>query len=114
MVQASDSGGPQRDVFDAIADPTRRRIIKLLADRSHSMLALADHFESSRQAVAKHVKILSEAGLINIRRNGRERTCHARFDKLKEVADWVQQYQVFWTEKLDALERYLDENPDGD
>ena len=69
--------------------------------------ALAEKFDSSRQAVSKHIKILTECGLIAIKQQGRERYCEARLQKLNEVSEWVEQYKIFWTKKLDALDEFL-------
>jgi len=99
----------RRDVFQAIADPTRREIIHLVARNPLNLNAVAENFAVSRPAISKHIKILTECGLISIRVQGRERFCEARLDKLNEVAEWVEQYRKFWTEKLDALEVYLDQ-----
>jgi DNA-binding transcriptional ArsR family regulator len=97
----------RRDVFQAIADPTRRKIINVLAGTSLSLNAVADSFDISRQAVSKHVKILTECGLIVIKEKGRERYCEAKLDQLSEVSVWVAQYRKFYEEKLDSLEIYL-------
>ena len=83
----------RRDVFQAIADPTRRQIISMIAQEPLSVNAVAETFNISRQAISNHVKILRECGLISIRRKGRERYCDAKLDKLNEVADWVDQYK---------------------
>jgi len=99
----------RRDVFQAIADPTRRAIIHLLSSQDLNLNAVAEKFEVSRPAISKHIKILTECGLITIRQEGRERYCEAKLDKLNEVSDWVIQYQKFWNQKLDALELYLEE-----
>jgi DNA-binding transcriptional ArsR family regulator len=101
----------RRDVFQAIADPTRREIIGLLAKQPMNLNAVAENFEISRPAISKHIKILTECGLILIRQEGRERYCEARFDKLNEVSAWVQQYRTFWTNKLDALDKFLSTKP---
>lgn len=102
----------RRDVFQAIADPTRREIINLIAHRSLNLNAIAENFDVTRQAISLHIKILAECGLIDIKKQGRERYCEARLEKLNEVAAWVDQYRVFWNNKLDALGRFLDEtNP---
>ncbi|HXS36578.1 MAG TPA: metalloregulator ArsR/SmtB family transcription factor [Flavipsychrobacter sp.] len=98
----------RRDVFQAIADPTRREIINLIAHQSLNLNAVADNFTISRPAVSKHIKILTECGLIVITQQGRDRYCTANYKKLGEVSDWVNQYKTFWTSKLDALERFLD------
>ena len=98
----------RRDVFQAIADPTRREIINMLAHKSLNLNSIAENFDVSRQAVSLHVKILTECGLIIIRQQGRERFCEAQFDKLNEVAIWVEQYRRHWESKLDSLEVYLE------
>jgi len=98
----------RRDVFQAIADPTRRDIIGLIAHRQLNLNAVADHFEISRPAISKHIKILTQCGLVTIRQRGRDRYCEANFKKLNQVADWVEQYRAFWTSKLDALGDFLD------
>jgi DNA-binding transcriptional ArsR family regulator len=97
----------RRDVFQAIADPTRRAILGLLAVQSLTLNAVADNFGISRPAVSKHVKVLEECGLIVIKQQGRERYCEAQLDKLSEVSVWVDQYRQFWENKLDTLESYL-------
>lgn len=97
----------RRDVFQAIADPTRREIINLIAYQSLNLSSVAEKFDVSRPAISKHIKILTECGLITIKQEGRERFCEAKLDKLHEVSDWVEQYKKFWNEKLDALEIYL-------
>ena len=100
----------RRDVFHAIADPTRRQILGLIAAQSLTLNGVAEKFKISRPAVSKHVKILRECGLVKIRKEGRERYCEPKFDKLKEVSSWVEKYRIFWTEKLDRLEKFLEEN----
>jgi DNA-binding transcriptional ArsR family regulator len=97
----------RRDVFQAIADPTRREIINMIAHQSLNLNAVAENFNISRPAISKHIKILTECGLIVIKQQGRERYCEARLNKLGEVSDWVAQYKQFWNAKLDALESYL-------
>lgn len=99
----------RRDVFQAIADPKRRAIIQLVALQTLTVNGIAEHFKISRPAVSKHVKILSECGLIKIRQDGRERLCEAQLSKLHEVSDWVENYKKFWNEKFDRLEKYLAE-----
>ena len=99
----------RRDVFQAIADPTRRSIIHMLAHKSLNLNSVAEHFNVSRPAISRHIKILTECGLIVINQQGRERYCEAKLQKLNEVSSWVEQYSKFWTLKLDALEKYLEE-----
>ena len=100
----------RRDVFQAIADPTRREIISLVANRSLNLNSIAENFGMSRPAISQHIKILSECGLIVVNQKGRERYCEAQLQQLTEVADWVSQYRAFWNTKLDALEQFLDDN----
>ncbi len=97
----------RRDVFQAIADPTRREIINLLAGRSLNLNAVADNFDISRPAISKHIKILTECGLITIRQEGRERYCDAQLQTLKEVVNWAEKYSEFWDKKLEALDGFL-------
>ncbi len=99
----------RRDVFQAIADPTRREIINLIAHQSLNLNAVADNFDVSRPAISKHIKILTECGLIVIKQQGRERYCEAKLEKLGEVSDWVTEYRKFWEAKLDSLEDYLNQ-----
>lgn len=99
----------RRDVFQAIADPTRREIINLISQKSLNLNAVAEHFEMSRPAVSKHIKILTECGLLVIRQEGRERYCEPQLHKLKEVAVWAEKYRIFWSKKLDALGAFLEE-----
>ncbi|MFC4871050.1 ArsR/SmtB family transcription factor [Negadavirga shengliensis] len=98
----------RRDVFQAIADPTRRTIIHIVARKPTNVNTIAEQFKTSRQAISLHLKILAECGLLHITRRGRERICEAKLDKLREVNEWVAQYTQFWTGKLDNLEDYLD------
>jgi len=99
----------RRDVFQAIADPTRREIINMLATQQLNLNAVADNFDISRPAVSKHIRILTECGLITVKQQGRERFCRANLQKLKQVVDWADQYRTFWNNKLDALENFLNE-----
>ena len=99
----------RRDVFQAIADPTRREIISLIAHQSLHLNSVAEKFDMSRPAISKHIKILTECGLITIKQEGRHRYCEAKLEKLNEISIWVEQYRKFWTQKLDALETYLEE-----
>lgn len=97
----------RRDVFQAIADPTRRAIISLLASQTLTLNSIAENFTVSRPAISKHIKILHECGLIRVKQQGRERYCEVDLTKLQQVSDWINQYQRFWTEKLDALDAML-------
>lgn len=98
----------RRDVFQAIADPTRREIIRILANQSLNLNSVAENFDVSRPAISKHIKILEECGLIIIKQQGRERFCEANLKSLAQVSQWIEQYRIFWTQKLDALENFLE------
>jgi DNA-binding transcriptional ArsR family regulator len=97
----------KRDVFQGIADPTRREIISMIAQKPLNVNSVAGNFDVSRTAIYKHVKILTECGLIVIKQHGRERYYEAKLAKLNEVSDWIDQYRKFWNAKLDSLEEYL-------
>ena len=97
----------RRDVFQAIADPTRREIINLITHKSLNLNSVAENFNISRPAISKHIKILTECGLIVIKQQGRDRYCEAKLEQLSEVSDWIEQYRKFWSDNLDSLEEYL-------
>lgn len=97
----------RRDVFQAIADPTRREIISLIARKSMNLNAIADHFDVTRPAISNHIKILNECGIISIEQIGRERYCKIQPDTLKEVSNWIGQYEDLWEQKIVSFEKYL-------
>lgn len=97
----------RRDIFQAIADPTRRAILGLLAFQAMTPGAIAENFDSSRQTISKHIQILTECNLVKQEQQGREIYYHFNPTKMKEVSDWVDQYRIFWNNKLDALELHL-------
>ena len=99
----------RRDVFYAIADPTRRDILLSLTSESQNVNALADKFDMSRQEVSLHIKYLQECGVITIAKEGRERYCTLEVQKLAEVADWLEPFRKMWTDKFDQLGKLLDE-----
>jgi DNA-binding transcriptional ArsR family regulator len=80
----------------------------MIATQSLNLNSVAEKFDISRPAISKHIKILTECGLITINQKGRERHCEANLSKLNQVSEWVEQYKEFWTQKLDALENYLE------
>jgi DNA-binding transcriptional ArsR family regulator len=81
----------------------------MISDKPLNVNSVAGHFDVSRTAVYKHMKILTECGLVVIKQQGRERYCEARMERLSEVSEWIGQYKKFWNSKLDALEEYLEE-----
>ena len=99
----------RRDVFQAIADPIRRDIIGIIARQSLTLNSIAEDFDISRQAVSKHVKILTECGLIIIEQQGRERYCHAKLDKLNDLSMWIEQYRKIWDDRFESLDSVLDQ-----
>lgn len=99
-------------LFKAIADPTRREIFHVLvfATSAITISQLSERFDMSRQGVTKHVKYLEDAGLVSLKTAGRERFCMAHPEPLKEVNQWVANYEQFWDKAIDNLERFLDNN----
>jgi len=98
----------RRDVYQAIADPTRRAIIGLIAFQPQNVNTIADKFEVSRQAISLHIKILEDCGLLVVRQQGRDRLCEAQLDRLSEVDTWVAQYRQHWESRLDSMEAYVE------
>ncbi len=99
------------DIFQAIADSTRRAILDQLRDGEQPVKQLAEPFEMSMPAISQHLQVLCEAGLVTQRKVGRQRLYRLNPEALKEVSDWVNPYEQFWQTKLDALGEYLEENP---
>lgn len=95
----------RRDVFQAIADPTRRDILNILSLKTQNLNTLAENFNISRPAISKQIKILVECGLVEIKQKGRERYCEAKLEKLIEISAWIQQYKMFWETKFDILKK---------
>jgi DNA-binding transcriptional ArsR family regulator len=98
----------RRDVYQAIADPTRRAIINMIAAKPHNVNTIAEQFDMTRQAVSLHVKVLTDCGLVVIKQRGRDRFCEAQLDQLSEVSVWLDQLRKHFESKLDSLETYLD------
>lgn len=99
----------RRDVFQAIADPTRRAILALLALQVMTGPAIAEKFDSKRQTIARHVEILTECGLLIQKPKGREIYYHFNPKKMKEIATWLEPYRRMWDERLDAMDELLNE-----
>lgn len=97
----------RRDVFQAIADPVRRGIIRHLAEQALTVNAVAEKFDVSRPAISKHLKILKECGIIAINKKGRERYCEIQPKNLIPAFLWIDQYRNLWEEKLDSFEDYI-------
>lgn len=99
------------NVYQAIADPTRRQLLDLLGDGEQPVNDLARPFAMSRPAVSQHLRVLREVGLVAERRVGRERHYRLCAEPLRQVYDWVAHYDRFWRERLGNLGEYLKENP---
>lgn len=97
----------RRDVFQAIADPTRRKIIDLVSRQPMNLGTIADYFEISRPAISQQIKILSECGIVAIKKEGRETICSIQPDELKKIADWISRYAGLWETRIDAFETYV-------
>ncbi|MEQ9262428.1 MAG: metalloregulator ArsR/SmtB family transcription factor [Owenweeksia sp.] len=97
----------RRDVFQAIADPTRRAIITLLALQAMTPTAIAEKFDSSRQTVSKHIKILTQCELLEQEQNGREIYYHLNPQKIKEIADFVEPFRQLWDKRFNKLEAIM-------
>jgi DNA-binding transcriptional ArsR family regulator len=99
----------RRDVFQAIADPTRRAILALVALQAMTPGAIAESFDSSRQTISKHIQILTECALLKQTQSGREIYYHFNPKKIKEVADWIEPYRKLWEGRFNAMEDLLNE-----
>lgn len=97
----------RRDPFQAIADPTRRAILTLLAIQAMTPNALAEHFDSSRQAVSKHIQVLTECELVSPEAEGREIYYHINPAKMKEIADWLDAFRILWERRFNQLDELL-------
>ena len=97
----------RRDVFQALADPTRRAIITLVALHAMTPTAIAENFDSSRQTISKHIQILTECELLEQEQTGREIYYHINARKMKEVADFIEPFRKFWDERFNKLESIM-------
>ena len=96
--------------FTVVAEPTRRRILDLLRERARSVGELVDQLGLSQPGVSKHLRVLREAGLVAVRRDAQRRWYELRPEPLEEIDDWLEPYRQLWTDRLDALERHLDQS----
>lgn len=97
----------RRDVFQAIADPTRRAIIALVAMQAMTPTAIAENFDSSRQTISKHIQILTECELLKQEQNGREIYYHFNPKKMKEIADFIEPFREMWDDRFNKLEAIM-------
>ena len=97
----------RRDIFQAVADPTRREILSSLLDEPKNVNALAEQFSISRQGVSLHVKVLKECDVIHMSKEGRERYCYIKPEKLLEIIEWLEPFKQLWNDRFDQLENIL-------
>lgn len=100
----------KHDVFQAIADPTRRKLLRLLAEKELPISEITNHFPVSRTAIAKHLRILSEAELVHGRKSGREKRYRLQSEPLMELKEWLAFYEQFWDNKLSMLKHYVEDD----
>jgi DNA-binding transcriptional ArsR family regulator len=98
----------KHDVFQAVADPTRRKILKLLAEQEMPIALITDSFTITRTAINKHLFVLSEAGLVSSKRVGRETRYSLQPDPLKELQEWLSFFELYWDNKLSALKNFVE------
>ena len=94
----------KKDIFQALADPTRRAILTLITTHAMTPTAMAEHFNVSRQAVSKHIKVLIECQLVKQEQTGRENYYHLNPIKMKEAADWLEPFRLLWEERFNKLD----------
>lgn len=104
----------KRDIFQAIADPTRRAILVLIASQAMTPNALAGEFDMTRQAVSKHIRVLNECQLVEQEKIGREIYYHLKVDKMKEIDQWLEQFRALWKTRFDQLDDVLASMKRGD
>ncbi|MBS1660292.1 MAG: winged helix-turn-helix transcriptional regulator [Bacteroidetes bacterium] len=97
----------RRDIFQAIADPTRRAIIAIIAIQAMTPNAIAEHFDTSRQAISKHLRILSECELLTKKQEGREIYYQLQIEKMKEIDKWLNQFRKIWESRFSQLDNLL-------
>ena len=105
---------PKHDVFQAIADPTRRSLLQLLIDQEMPVTVISRHYPMSRTAVSKHLRILAEAGLVKERKVGRETRYKLQLEPLQELKQWLSYYERFWDNKMNALANFVENDDESD
>ena len=104
----------RRDVFQALADPTRREILCLIAKEPFNLNSIAENFDMSRPAISQHIKVLDESGLVAMRKEGRQRFCYIRPQKIKDVDKWLEQFRQLWEDRFNQLDQVLINPKDQD
>lgn len=100
----------KHDVFQAIADPTRREVLRLLGEKELPINGISEHFPMTRTAISKHLKILSEAELVRSEKRGREKIYHLHAESLQELKDWIEYFEQFWDNKLLKLKHQVEKD----
>lgn len=108
------AASPKHDVFQAIADPTRRSLLHLLIDQEMPVTVISRHYPMSRTAVSKHLRILAEAGLVKERKVGRETRYKLQLEPLQELKQWLSYYERFWDNKMTALANFVENDDESD
>lgn len=98
----------KHDVFQAIADPNRRKLLKILSENELPITAISSHFPISRTAVSKHLRVLAEAGLVKEKKVGREKRFTLEPEPLLEIKNWLNYFELFWENKLGALKKFVE------
>jgi len=99
----------RRDIFQAVADPTRRAIVLLLAVQAMTPNSIAEHFDTTRQAVSKHLRILTECELVKQQQQGREIYYHLEAEKMKEIEKWLEKFRQIWQTRFNQLDEVLEQ-----
>jgi DNA-binding transcriptional ArsR family regulator len=107
------SAAPKHDIFQAIADPTRRKILRLLADKELPVTTISKHFPMSRTAVSKHLHILLESKLVSVEKAGREKLYKLQPEALLELKDWLSFFEQFWDNKISMLKHFVENEETG-
>jgi DNA-binding transcriptional ArsR family regulator len=115
LIEGSGGGEDVLDrVFPALANPTRRRLLQLLLNGPHSVNSLAQHFDMARPSVSEHLKVLLDSGMVTERKMGRERHYSLSPVPMREIADWLHPYEVYWRERLQLLRATLEAEEDDE
>lgn len=107
------STAKKNDIFQAIADPTRRKLLQLLAEKEMPVTVISKHFPMSRTAVSKHLRILSESKLVSVKKAGREKLYKLQPDALLEIKDWLSFFEQFWDNKISMLQHFVEKEEVG-
>lgn len=99
----------RRDIFQAVADPTRRQILSMLLQEPRNLNSLAGEFDMTRQAISLHVKILQECQAIQVQKEGREKYCSLNLNTMTEIADWLEPFRQLWEQRFSKLDNLLEE-----